>query len=772
MTIVSFRSLPPSRDSVDHSVRQQPKPAPNVFPANDRPPFLEPTPVNSDGWEQSKSDPEGSAIVIDNGSHILKAGWSFQSVPQLQIPPVMSRYRDRKANRMSKFIGYDAYTDATIRGQIRVATDSGSSIIGNWDVMEGVLDYVFLKMGIDADGSIGGIGRPVVMTEPVANLGYCRRMMNEILFECYSAPSVTYGIDSLFSYRQNRGSSGLVLSSSHSSTHLIPLYNSRPILSMSSRLNWGGAQASEFLMKLLKLKYPSFPDKVTDIAAQNMVRDHCYVSRNYDEELGDCLNWEGLEERDRVIQYPYTEPVIVEKSAEELARIAERKRESGRRLQEQAAKMRLEKLLKKEQELEYYKDLQASLQNITKKEIKRILDSEDFKDEAALDRTIRELERSIKRSRNRDLGNEENDDEEPTFPLLDIPDEELDEAGLRDKRHQRLMKSNFDARQRAKTEKEIEKSRLAEEERRDREKRENELEDWIKERRTARSALIQKMKERERLKADLGNRKSLASQMRMKTLANLASDGPRKRRRTGGPSGGGGDEDDFGANDEDWGVYRTVATGADASEDEEEEDLDAQLKSLEKELLDYDPNFTENDTLAAQNDWTKSLTHVFLRGPWPLQGEGGTSLTARESHQLHLNVERIRVPEVIFQPMAIAGLDQAGIVEIAQDILLQRVANDPAAQAALLKDVFITGGNTMFKGFKERFETDLRAVLPSDSGLKVRYAADPILDAWRGAASWAKGLGRVGLKKVSVSREEYNEMGSEYMKDHGLGNAM
>jgi actin-related protein 5 len=27
--------------------------------------------------------------------------------------------------------------------------------------------------------------------------------------------------------------------------------------------------------------------------------------------------------------------------------------------------------------------------------------------------------------------------------------------------------------------------------------------------------------------ADLGNRKSLASQMRMKTLANLASDGPK-----------------------------------------------------------------------------------------------------------------------------------------------------------------------------------------------------------------------------------------------------
>ncbi|KAI5292927.1 Nuclear actin-protein involved in chromatin remodeling [Ascosphaera atra] len=371
MPISSIRTIPTSRDSVDYSLRQQPKPDPKLYPVNDRP-FNGPTPVNADGWEQSKASPDASAIVIDNGSHTLKAGWSFQSTPQLQIPPVMSRYRDRKANRMAQFIGSDAFADATVRGQIRSAFDSGSGIVGNWDVMEGVLDYVFLKMGVDYDGSAGvGIGRPVVMTEPMANLPYCRRMMNEIFFECYSAPSVTYGIDSLFSYRQNKGRSGLILSSAHSSTHLIPVVNTKPLLSSASRLNWGGSQASDFLMKLLKLKYPAFPDRLTDSAMQSLVRDHCYVSQNYEEELDGFLDWDGLEERDHVIQYPYIEPVVVEKTAEELARIAERKKESGRRLQEQAAKMRLEKLLRKEQELEYYKDLQRSLQTTTKKEIKR-----------------------------------------------------------------------------------------------------------------------------------------------------------------------------------------------------------------------------------------------------------------------------------------------------------------------------------------------------------------------------------------------------------------
>ena len=85
----------------------------------------------------------------------------------------MARYRDRKLNRTCQYVGWDAYADATTRGQIRYAFEPGSSVVGNWDVMEGILDYTFLRMGIAGDD--GGIGRPVVMTEPLANLGYSRK---------------------------------------------------------------------------------------------------------------------------------------------------------------------------------------------------------------------------------------------------------------------------------------------------------------------------------------------------------------------------------------------------------------------------------------------------------------------------------------------------------------------------------------------------------------------------------------------------------------------
>ncbi|PHH64823.1 hypothetical protein CDD81_3889 [Ophiocordyceps australis] len=696
----------------------------------------------------------GAAIVIDNGSSSVRAGWSFESTPRLSIPPIMSKYRDRKLGKTYSFAGYDCYADTTAKGHIRNAFEAGTGIVSNWDVLEHVLDYVFVKLGMnEADGAID---MPIVMTEAVANLPYSRKSMTEIIFECYGAPSLAYGIDSLFSYRHNKGKTGLVVSSSYTSTHLIPVYNSKPMLAHATRINWGGYQGAEYLLKLIRLKYPAFTGKLNLSQAEHMVKKYCYVSRDYDAELATYLDWTGLEDRDIVIQYPYTEEVVVQKSEEELNRIAERKKESGRRLQEQAAKMRLEKLIKKEQDLEYYKNFQARLADETKKETRRQLDSHDIKDETQLEKIIKELEKSVKKARTKDVGGDpEEEQEQPDFSLLTVPDDQLDETQLKQKRQQRLLKSNHEARARAKAEKEAEKTRIAEGERLEIERREKDLDGWLGDKRQARLDTLQRIKERERLKQDLGNRKSLASQMRMKNIANLASDNPSKKRRRGG------DDDNFGADDDDWGVYRQITVGENSDDEQEEEDLLATLHQLEQDLLRYDAAFDYEQTREAQTDWSKSLLHAFARGPRPFDPASQAQL-----NQLHLNVERIRVPEVVFRP-SIAGLDQAGLVEVAGHVVAQRLAAS-SARNDLLRDVFLTGGNTLFRNFDERLRDGLVELLPAGAPVVVRRARDGCLDAWRGAAGWA---GSAAHAEARISRQDYQEKGPEYIKEHELGNS-
>lgn len=150
-----------------------------------------------DGYQKAKSRGSGkAAIVIDNGniplrcanicnaftdatrlgSSATRAGWSFEDVPRMNITPIFSKYRDRKLGKTYSFVGADVYADTTARGHMRNAFEAGSGIVSNWDVMESILDYVFIKMSVD--GSNGGVDVPIVMTEAVANLPYSRKCMS------------------------------------------------------------------------------------------------------------------------------------------------------------------------------------------------------------------------------------------------------------------------------------------------------------------------------------------------------------------------------------------------------------------------------------------------------------------------------------------------------------------------------------------------------------------------------------------------------------------
>ena len=225
--------MPHQVDTPADSGRNSPKPPPARIWTLSEPPFDGYKPADPSGYQRSNGD---TAIVIDQGSSTVRAGWSFDKAPRIAIPPLWARYKDRRLNRYFTFIGSDVYSDGTARGQAKnIYEPQGGNVVNNWDAQEGILDYIFLKLGID--GHDGVVDRPIVMTEPLANLGYSRKVMSEILFELYGVPSAAYGVDSLFSYRFNGGSTGLVVSAANMSTHLIPVVNQQPLISHATRLD-------------------------------------------------------------------------------------------------------------------------------------------------------------------------------------------------------------------------------------------------------------------------------------------------------------------------------------------------------------------------------------------------------------------------------------------------------------------------------------------------------------------------------------------------------
>lgn len=224
-------------------------------------------------------------------------------------------------------------------------------------------------------------------------------------------------------------------------------------------------------------------------------------------------------------------------------------------------------------------------------------------------------------------------------------------------------------------------------------------------------------------------------------------------------------DDGFGADDADWNVYHEI--GAKGDDSDEEAEL-TEIAHMDRLIKQYDPEWRPDDMDEDEKAMRRSIIYRLAHGAYaadePAYSDNKRETVAK-AHQLHLNVERIKVPEIMFQP-SIIGLDQAGIVEIIEQILR---SVDSKTQDALMKNVLVTGTHSLYPGLIERLESELRAIRPIGSELHVRRAADPRLDAWKGAAMWAAS-NPDELKKASITRKEFLEAGEDYLKEFAYSN--
>lgn len=93
------------------------------------------------------------------------------------------------------------------------------------------------------------------------------------------------------------------------------------------------------------------------------------------------------------------------------------------------------------------------------KEFNQHLSKRGFTSVEQLQQAIAALEGKVRQARNRELGIVTTETKErPVFDLIDIPDSQLDEAQIKEKRKQRLLKAGMDARDRARLAKEEQKA--------------------------------------------------------------------------------------------------------------------------------------------------------------------------------------------------------------------------------------------------------------------------------------------------------------------------
>ncbi|CAG8514886.1 9116_t:CDS:10 [Funneliformis caledonium] len=141
---------------------------------------------------------------------------------------------------------------------------------------------------------------------------------------------------------------------------------------------------------------------------------------------------------------------------------------------------------------------------------------------------------------------------------------------------------------------------------------------------------------------------------------------------------------------------------------------------------------------------------------------------------LYMNNERLSVPEILFNPMDV-GMNQAGIPEVIvesinathPEMFPSLSVNDVDLHGLLYGNIILVGGNSLFSGYKNRIEKDLRYLAPTEFEIRVGMSENPVTYAWQGGVKFANSA---DFNEKLVSRAEFNEYGHNIcLQRFGLG---
>lgn len=187
-------------------------------------------------------------LVLDNGSGMLKAGFSGEPAPKCIIQNLVGRPKHERSMVGSLDGDYLVGTDAeSNRGLLKLRYPMEHGIIDHWDDMERVWQYVYTQ-----EISVSSEDHPVLLTEAPLNPRQNRARAAEILFETFNVPAVYFSIQAVLSLYASGKTTGLVLDCGDGVTHAVPIVQGFSINSAIKRSDVAGRDITDFLQLLLR----------------------------------------------------------------------------------------------------------------------------------------------------------------------------------------------------------------------------------------------------------------------------------------------------------------------------------------------------------------------------------------------------------------------------------------------------------------------------------------------------------------------------------------
>ena len=230
--------------------------------------------------ESTTATGKSQALIIDNGTGTIKAGFAGEDAPRSIFPTVVGK--PITPGMMVGLDQKDAYIGHEVKEKKSILKPEypiKHGVIEDWDNMKKIWSHtIFQEMRTTAEE------QEILLTEPPLNPKENREKMTTIMFEEYNVPYLYIGNQAVLALYASGRTTGLVIDSGEGITHTVPIYEGYAIPHAIQTVKIAGHDLTLYLQSLLKKN-----DKlsgITDIETIQKIKEKlCTVAQDYDTEV-------------------------------------------------------------------------------------------------------------------------------------------------------------------------------------------------------------------------------------------------------------------------------------------------------------------------------------------------------------------------------------------------------------------------------------------------------------------------------------------------------